>query len=584
MKSGISLLGLLLFVSLAAAGPSLLPFSFSEARITIGDDPAYARADFDDSAWPRRDWSEVSERGIWWFRRHLEMPEAYREGNVPIGLYIFGAASAEVWWDGQPVGSKGRAGATPDSELPGPMDDVVSFPPELLTPGEHVLAIRFSSQHAGSGIATPVDAVFFAPYGSPLRYFQDRYRPSLLLGGGLGLAAMFLMVMWVRERQRDVAWLLLASTSALAQLAVEVSRAIIQYPYPWHEWRLYGIGVAAALGGIGLLGHLLQRFKLPGSRYWIGGVSLAAAGLLLSGIPAGMATWLIMLIWLSTGVIICTYAVWHGHDKAWVGIVGLGWMLAAMVASPNAFTDRTYFLGLVVLLLIIFADTIRNHARIRRERDEARNRLGRLELELLKRQLRPHFLMNTLTTLSEWLETDPRIASRMIDALASEFRMLNRVADQRLIPLDDELSLCRAHLDVMSYRQERQYELRVQGDTGIEIPPAAIHTLLENALTHADPNLECLQFDLTIAREEGRATLTLACPSGRGPTTDETREGTGLGYVRARLKEAFGESARIDSGPTRDGWTTRIEIPAVVAKERTAPSDADPGHHQAILE
>lgn len=578
------LLGLLAFTSLAAAGPNLLPVSYPEARIIIGDDLAYARADFDDSAWPRRDWSDVSERGIWWFRWHLEMPEAYRDGSVPIGLYIFGTASAEVWWDGHRVGSKGQVGSTPDSEVPGPMDDVVSLPSELLTPGEHVLAIRFSSQHAGYGIATPVDAVFFAPYGSPLRYFQKNYRASLLLGGALALAAVFLLVLLIRERQRDVAWLLLACSSALAQLAVEVSRALVQYPYPWHEWRLFGIGVAATIGGVGLLGHLLQRFALPGMRYWITGVSSTAAVLLLSRIPTGMATWLILLVWIAAGVTICTLAVHRGHRKAWVGIVGLGWMLVAMVVNPNAFMDRTYFLGLVVLLLIIFADTIRNHARIRRERDEAQHRLGRLELELLKRQLRPHFLMNTLTILSEWLETDPRTANRMIEALASEFRMLNRVADQRLIPLDDELRLCRAHLEVMSYRQEREYELGVQGNTNIQIPPATIHTLLENALTHADPRLEHLRFDLTVARVDGRVTLTLACPAGQAPGSDKFREGTGLGYVRARLREAFGESARIESGPTREGWVTLIEIPSVVADQLTAPDNLIAEHQRQFLD
>lgn len=582
MKSWISLLGLLAFTVPAAA--DLQPFGSAEARIRMGDDPAYARSDFNDSNWRSRDWSGVSECGVWWLRQHVAIPETYRDSGVPVGLYISAAASAEVWWDGQPMGTKGQVGATRESEMPGPMDAVISLPDAHLTPGEHILAIRFSSQHAGSGIATPVDALYFAPYGSPLRFFGDRYRPSLLLGGALGLATLFLFVLWIRERQRDVAWLLLACTSALAQLAIEVSRALVQYPYDWHEWRLYGIGVAAALGGIGLLGHLLQRFELPAMRWWIAGVSTAAIILLLSGLPAGAATWLILLIWLATGVIISALAVKNGHRMGWIGIVGLGWMLVAMVASPDAFTDRTYFLGLVLLLLVIFADTVRNHARIRRERNDARHRLGRLELELLKRQLRPHFLMNTLTTLSEWLETDPRTASRMIEALASEFRMLDRVAHQRLIPLEDEVALCRSHLQVMSYRQEREYELRVQGDTAIQVPPATLHTLLENALTHADPRMTRSRFDLTIRREADKVTLTFSCPAAPTPMGDGVREGTGLGYVRARLREAFGESASIESGPTSDGWTTRIEMPAFQAGQTLAGTSGPAGERRQVLD
>ena len=60
---------------------------------------------------------------------------------------------------------------------------------------------------------------------------------------------------------------------------------------------------------------------------------------------------------------------------------------------------------------------------------------ARLETELLKRNLQPHFLLNTLAVLTEIVEQDPRGAVRLIEDLAEEFRSVARVAAEKLIPL-----------------------------------------------------------------------------------------------------------------------------------------------------
>lgn len=549
-------------MSVVASTWNLESFGLSESVTRVGDNPSYAQPQHDDSDWSQRKWHRVTEREVWWLRGRVEIPQRYVDSGVPVGLYISAAAAAEIWWDGQLIGQAGRVGSNREEEQPGPMDVVIALPAEALGAGEHLLAIRFSSQHAGAGIATPVDALYFAPFGSPLRFFQEIYRPSLVLSGALGLAMIFLAVLWLRERQSGIAWLLLACTGAVAQLGFEVSRAFVQYPYPWHEGRLHAIGAAAAVGGIGLLGHFLRRFELPAPWIWCGGVAVASTVLLLSGIPVGPATIMIVVIWLAAGLAVCAIAIRRGHATGWIGFTALALMLAAILTRPNAFIDRTYFLALVILLLIVFADTVRTHARTRHERDAARHRSARLELELLKRQIRPHFLMNTLTTIQEWLESNPGTASAMIDALAAEFRLLDRLANRRLIPLADELALCRAHLAVMSYRQERAYHLDIRGDTNLQIPPAIIHTLLENAITHADPRVYEVRFELSVLRSEDTLELTLSSPDGKASSAEPVRQGTGLGYVRARLREAFGDAATVQSGPTPKGWQTRIEMPA----------------------
>lgn len=555
--------------SALAEHPRLPPFGITAASMQNNDDPAYARPDYDDSHWPVAAWHDVEERGVWWLRQWLSFPDSYLASGVPVGLYLSASASAEVWWDGEMIGRNGRVAHRRAEEIPGLIDAVIPIPAGRITPGEHLLAVRFSSRHAGPGIATPVDSLFIAPYGSPRRWAEARYRPALIMGGALLLAAGFLTVLRLRERGPSVTWLLLACLAAIAQLAFEVARAYWSYPYSLHEARLLGIAVFTAVGGVGVLGYLLQRFRQQVAWAWLAGFGAIAVLMLLSGNPIGPVTWFIILIWLLTAAAVCALAVRRSHQAAWVAIGALGMLLVAMVMEPDAFIDRTYFLGMVGLLLLFFADTVANHARVRRERDVARLRSARLQLELLKRHLRPHFLMNTLTTLSEWLETEPATGAVMIDALAREFRLLDRMADRRLVAFADELALCRAHLEVMGFRQGRSYDLVVRGATGFQVPPAILHTLIENALTHGDGDEASVRFELDAHRHGERVHLEFTGPGAPSDTGTAPAEGTGLGYVRARLEEAFGDQARLESGATAGGWRTCIEIPLVEEPDPT---------------
>ena len=80
----------------------------------------------------------------------------------------------------------------------------------------------------------------------------------------------------------------------------------------------------------------------------------------------------------------------------------------------------------------------------------------RLRLELLKKNIQPHFLMNTLTSLIDWIEETPKKGVLFIEALAKEFDLLNQIENQTLIPVSQEIALCRAHLEIMEYRERSE--------------------------------------------------------------------------------------------------------------------------------
>jgi LytS/YehU family sensor histidine kinase len=92
------------------------------------------------------------------------------------------------------------------------------------------------------------------------------------------------------------------------------------------------------------------------------------------------------------------------------------------------------------------------------------------------------------------------------------------------------------------------------------VPPAVLHTLIENALTHnVYPRGAVLR--LTATREhDGRWRYTLRSPC---PSTDAspTRGGSGQNYVRARLAEAFGDQARFSAARIDDDWIDTLIMP-----------------------
>ena len=150
----------------------------------------------------------------------------------------------------------------------------------------------------------------------------------------------------------------------------------------------------------------------------------------------------------------------------------------------------------------------------------------------------------------------------LIEALAAEFRLLNRVSGQTLIPLAYELELCRAHLRVMSLRKGAACALEVTGAApDAAVPPALFLTLVENGLTHLLPRDGRLDFALTIepAAASRRYTLRVTGLAQEGAPA-EAHEGTGIRYIKARLEESYTGRWTLSGGPTGSGWQTTIEI------------------------
>jgi signal transduction histidine kinase len=196
---------------------------------------------------------------------------------------------------------------------------------------------------------------------------------------------------------------------------------------------------------------------------------------------------------------------------------------------------------------------------------------GRLErqaldarLELLRAQIEPHFLFNTLANVQALAESGSPRAAPVLGSLIAYLRAtLPRLKDGAQATLADELDLVRAYLELMHLRMPDRLDYRVDVDRSVldqRFPPMALLTLVENAIRHGvDPSEQGGRVEVGGLREaDGRAVRLWVSDTGVG-LRGSAASGTGLANLRERLRGTFGPSAALTLQP-REPHGLRAEI------------------------
>jgi two-component system LytT family sensor kinase len=196
--------------------------------------------------------------------------------------------------------------------------------------------------------------------------------------------------------------------------------------------------------------------------------------------------------------------------------------------------------------------------------------VARSRMQVLARQLQPHFLFNSLNALSTLiLKRDTDAALGMLSSLAQFLRATIRVGDVDVQPLRDELDLVSQYLDVEKARLGDRLAVVIDAEDAagdVPVPVLILQPLVENAVRHG-----------IAAREQGGEIAIQGTRSGDvlrvelvndGPgLTDDWRERAeervGLKNTRSRLREAYGGAARLTVEDAGSGRTrVVIEVPA----------------------
>lgn len=187
------------------------------------------------------------------------------------------------------------------------------------------------------------------------------------------------------------------------------------------------------------------------------------------------------------------------------------------------------------------------------------------QVRALRYQVNPHFLYNTLSSISTLiLEGRSAIAERMTMRLSAFFRTSLAQDPFQDVRLADELELQRLYLEIEQMRFSDSLEVRYDVAQGLDdalVPSLILQPLVENSIKHGLQEAGKLTVLTISARAISDRLVLEIADNGRGPGNCHGT-GVGLGNVRRRLTTRFGSSCRFTAGALeRGGFAVRLEMP-----------------------
>jgi LytS/YehU family sensor histidine kinase len=190
--------------------------------------------------------------------------------------------------------------------------------------------------------------------------------------------------------------------------------------------------------------------------------------------------------------------------------------------------------------------------------------LAQAQLQNLRLQLNPHFLFNTLNTISSVMYEDVRAADRMIACLSDLLRSTLEQGDAQEVTLEREIEFLRLYVETMKARFEERLEVHVEASAearGAMVPPLVLQPLVENSIRHgADELTSKVRVKVRAARENGSLRLEVR---DHGPgLVGKKLNGIGLSNTAERLERLYGGTNRMDlRNADGGGLVVTLQVP-----------------------
>ena len=245
---------------------------------------------------------------------------------------------------------------------------------------------------------------------------------------------------------------------------------------------------------------------------------------------------------------------------------GLKWALGLWRTPHTLFTGVTDGIGIWwTFNVLVYAMVAGLYHAWRATRLEMQ--LVQARLDALVGQLQPHFLFNTLHTISAFVLEDPKQANRMITRLSELLRQSFNRERGPLVTLEEELELLDHYVAIQEARFGDRLRVTFRVDPGAAaavVPTLLLQPLVENAIRHGVvPNGNVAEISIAAVRQGDRLHLEVR---DNGPGLNGSFRGGGLGLAntRARLQELYGAGHRfaLTNAPTPGGGALAvIDIP-----------------------
>ncbi|HEY7911543.1 MAG TPA: sensor histidine kinase [Blastocatellia bacterium] len=275
-----------------------------------------------------------------------------------------------------------------------------------------------------------------------------------------------------------------------------------------------------------------------------------------------------------------------GHRAVYLLI---GWLLHVAVYHRLSSLSEVYnflfffnlptgFMSYATVLLVSYViDYYRRYeeeelkiSKLKTELAEAQLRMTQAQLQALKMQLQPHFLFNTLNSISALLEEDVEAADEMIARLGDFLRMTLENSGAEEVTLQEELEFLRCYLEIESVRFNDRLTVNMDIEPealDARVPNLILQPIVENAIRHAVASRAGAgRIEIRARRESNKLSLSVR-DDGPGlslaaSTGARAREGIGLANTRARLEQLYKGSHSFDMCDARGGGLqVTVEIP-----------------------
>ncbi len=237
---------------------------------------------------------------------------------------------------------------------------------------------------------------------------------------------------------------------------------------------------------------------------------------------------------------------------------------------------------LVIYWVIVLAQQSWSYYQRSRERERQAAALAtelvRTRLEVLRMQLNPHFLFNTLHTISALIHENPDDADRIVARLSELLRVSLEQSDSQEVPLRQELAFLERYLQIEQTRFQDRLDVEMEIESGLDdvlVPSLILQPLVENAIRHGiEPREDAGRVRIAARRLNGMLELKV---SDNGPGLPEAevapnREGVGLSNTRSRLAHLYGVQHQFELTPASGGGLeARLLIPC-----RSEPAECKP--------
>jgi len=244
----------------------------------------------------------------------------------------------------------------------------------------------------------------------------------------------------------------------------------------------------------------------------------------------------------------------------------------ALIDCYRAYFAFGFYIDLIIALLIVIAvHTLLYYQSFRASelaQSSLKAQLAQAQLRAFKMQLHPHFLFNTLHSISSLVLEDPPKANSMIARLGDFLRLTIDNSDQQLVTLKEETEFLRCYLDIEQVRFGDRltvtFELEPQ-TLSAQVPHLILQPMVENAIQHAIAPRSA-RGHINIEAKRLNSLLRVAI-SDNGPGISSNanlpwKQGVGLTNVRTRLQQIYGPDFRFELMNTNGGGLTAVmEIP-----------------------